>query len=174
MFGMLGGASQYIEEMERAGQAQVVASAVLPIEGPWTDLESLGFVPGTQVDDLFRQVDLPAGWTKQGSNHAMWSYVVDERGIRRVGVFYKAAYYDRKAHLNLLSVGYEFATEAMYGDGDPALPGEWSALTTAERDDFSTAVRDYLARCDEYPEIYGDRRPRVEIFLTLIDAQARP
>lgn len=85
------GTSSYIEGMEAAGQRQLVASTVLPIEGSEHQaLIDLGFEFGDPVDDLFREATLPEGWSKQGSDHDMWSYIVDADGQRRVSVFYKA------------------------------------------------------------------------------------
>src|SRR5262245_10694052 len=105
-----------IEAQEAQGQREMVASTVLPTEVNFresdADYEALGFTFGEVVagDPLFRQATLPEGWSRKGSDHAMWSYVVDERGIERVGVFYKAAFYDRKAGLNIINVGYQAAT----------------------------------------------------------------
>ena len=100
------GQSSYIEVMEAEGQAQVVNSDVLPIEmngGKRGDYEALGFVFGDVVDDLFQAVTLPGGWRREGSDHSMWSYVVDAEGSRRVAVFYKAAFYDRRAFMRIES-----------------------------------------------------------------------
>lgn len=101
------GQSGYIEGMEAQGQRQLLAASQLPVNGPWGELKALGFVPGPPVpgDDLFRSVQLPEGWHREGSDHAMWSYITDERGVRRVAVFYKAAFYDRRAFCRLENVG---------------------------------------------------------------------
>lgn len=99
-----------IENMEAAGQCELVVSDVLPIEmGAFRDssvaartfYEKLGFVFGEPVegDPLFIHAKLPPGWKKRHTNHAMWSDIIDEKGRKRVGVFYKAAFYDRKAHM---------------------------------------------------------------------------
>lgn len=94
--GALGGSERYITDMEAAGQRQVVNSTVLPYayDGDDTPFEALGFSFGEKVpgDDLFRQATLPEGWTRDGTEHAMHSVIKDERGIARVGIFYKAAY----------------------------------------------------------------------------------
>lgn len=96
----------YIENMEAAGQRQVVESDVIPTEllrCTDDDLTALGFTLGDPVEDdpLFRHATLPEGWCREGSDHDMWSYIVDGEGKRRVAIFYKAAFYDRKAHLSL-------------------------------------------------------------------------
>lgn len=102
--------SKMITDMEKSGQRQLVASHQLPakVQSPHTDadFEALGFTFGPPVDGdpLFRAATLPQGWSKQASDHDMWSYVVDERGRRRVAVFYKAAFYDRRAFMGLESV----------------------------------------------------------------------
>ena len=98
------GASGIIEAQEAQGQRELVRSSVLPAD--ITDRESferLGFTFGEPVagDSLFLNATMPPGWTKEGSDHAMWSYLLDDKGRRRASVFYKAAFYDRSAHMRL-------------------------------------------------------------------------
>lgn len=52
-------------------------------------------------DGLFQYVTLPDGWKKVETDHAMWSHLVDDKGRKRASIFYKAAFYDRSAHLRL-------------------------------------------------------------------------
>ncbi|MEU9208498.1 hypothetical protein AB0D27_11225 [Streptomyces sp. NPDC048415] len=107
-----GGSSQAIAEQESAGQAQLVNSECLPTDlnsDEQATFEALGIVfdGPVQGDPLFQYAYLPEGWTKRPADHDMWSYVLDELGRRRVSVFYKAAFYDRRAHMNVVSVsGY--------------------------------------------------------------------
>lgn len=92
-----------IEAQEAAGQATLVA-------GPWfpkdmmgvtrQELEGLGFKFGSDVDDLFVSAQFPTGWKKVATDHSMWSDIVDDKGCVRGSIFYKAAFYDRKAHLS--------------------------------------------------------------------------
>lgn len=100
-----------IERMEERGQQELVASTQLPVanHGGYGDPDdapylALGFEfgPPDPDDPIFREAKLPAGWKKQGSDHAMWSYIVDEQGEERVAVFFKAAFYDRHAHMYLI------------------------------------------------------------------------
>ncbi len=44
---------------------------------------------------------LPQGWRKEATKHHMWSVLRDERGRPRANIFYKAAFYDRSAHISL-------------------------------------------------------------------------
>lgn len=67
------------------------------------------------VDDLFFEVKLPHGWTKVASDHSMWSEVRDTRNIVRAHVFYKAASYDRNAHLSL-TTRYQLREELVVPD----------------------------------------------------------
>jgi hypothetical protein len=93
-----------IEASESAGQAALVESESLPsqISGRAT-FEALGFTFGQPYPDdkNFLPATLPAGWSKRSTDHAMWSEIVDEKGRVRAGVFYKAAFYDRRAHMSL-------------------------------------------------------------------------
>lgn len=102
------GASESIERMEAEGQRQIVASEMLPTEilgATKADFEALGFVFGDPVtgDELFQAATLPQEWSREGSEHTMWSYVVDETGKQRVAIFYKAAFYDRRAHMSIVA-----------------------------------------------------------------------
>lgn len=103
---MLGGAnaSQAIENQERQGQLDACRVQRLPIKGTsgiqnvW---EKLGFGFGEPADDLFVNVTMPEGWSMQPTSHAMWSHLCDEQGRVRAKMFYKAAFYDRDAHISL-------------------------------------------------------------------------
>lgn len=89
---------------EQRGQAELVNSSTLPIELKGCtrgQVEAMGIVYGENVDDLFVSVTLPAGWTKQATEHHMWSDLLDDKGCKRASIFYKAAFYDRSAHMHL-------------------------------------------------------------------------
>lgn len=97
-----------IERSEKRGQAELVNSDVIPrFAGSYSkrsidkELEALGFVLGDPVpgDDIFRYATLPPGWKKVGTDHSMWSKIVDETGKERCSIFYKAAFYDRSAFI---------------------------------------------------------------------------
>lgn len=101
-----GDSPNFILEQEAAGQRQLVESEVLPTDlngDSKEDFVALGFEFGEEVngDPLFQKVKLPNGWKKKGGDHDMWSSVVDDKGRERVAVFYKAAHYDRRAHMNI-------------------------------------------------------------------------
>lgn len=96
-----------IELQEKAGQAEVVRMSVLPRKIHNPELQHLdpvevyarlGIKVTGDADDLFYNVELPEGWQKRAEDHAMWSHLADEKQRQRVVVFYKAAFYDRKAH----------------------------------------------------------------------------
>ena len=100
----MGGNPGAIEAQEKRGQQQLVTSDVIPVEMTditEEDLAVLGFKLGDHVDgdDLFRYAILPDGWSKRGTDHDMWSEIVDASGEVRFRVFYKAAFYDRHATL---------------------------------------------------------------------------
>jgi hypothetical protein len=102
---VLGGTEKAILNQEAAGQRQLVASEQIPTDRRGiTDeaLVKLGFVLGEKSprDDLFQDAKLPSGWSIKPTDHSMWSRVVDEKGRERFAIFYKAAYYDRSAHMN--------------------------------------------------------------------------
>lgn len=93
-----------IEAQERQGQRHFTQSSTLPkkcIGCTWEQIEQAGIVRGDDVDDLFVRVQLPAGWKVEPTDHSMWSKLLDDRGRERASMFYKAAFYDRDAHISL-------------------------------------------------------------------------
>lgn len=93
-----------IEAQERQGQRHFTQSSTLPkrcIGCTWGQIEQAGIIRGDDVDDLFVRVQLPAGWRVEPTEHSMWSKLLDERGRERASMFYKAAFYDRAAHVSL-------------------------------------------------------------------------
>ena len=169
---LVGLALHGIEDMEKRGQTQLVASAVLPTDTGGTDaeFEALGFTFGAQVpgDPLFRDATIPAGWSKDATDHSMGSVIKDERGIARVSIFYKAAYYDRKADMHIMNVGYRFTTEWIYGDDTP----EFNPLLTDDEllSILKSAVSS-LQEIEDCPQVYEKNRPRVESLLAAVKSK---
>lgn len=96
-----GSSSDAILGQEAAGQQSFVKSTTLPAEIRGKEiLEAAGvkFLGPVEGDDLFQYVELPEGWKKEPTDHSMWSKLVDEQGRERASIFYKAAFYDRRAH----------------------------------------------------------------------------
>lgn len=171
-----GGSSRVIAEQERAGQAQLVNSEQLPTDldgdNP-ADFEALGIVFGepTPGDRLFQSATLPEGWKREASDHDMWSYVVDELGRRRIAVFYKAAFYDRRAFMRLDTLdSYVFDCQykgrAVITDSTWATPAAVAAAATRH-------AKNSQARVDEWKEIAADRgsSPDVERYAAEYAAQ---
>jgi hypothetical protein len=109
--------SEAIYAQEARGQQALVTSTQLPVEGsPGHTREYrkeaqedekkawalMGIEWGdAQENELFRDATLPEGWKKERTDHSMWSDLLDEKGRKRAAIFYKAAFYDRKAHMHL-------------------------------------------------------------------------
>jgi hypothetical protein len=153
---MFGGSSSNIEAMEARGQQQLLASCDLPTQGS-DDPEflRLGFTFGEPHpgDPMFRPATLPKGWSRAATDHSMHSNIVDELGRERVGVFYKAAFYDRRADMRLITVsGYLMHLE--YEKGTPVLDDTW-----ATPEAVTAAARGMIAREQETVELYS--RPDV-------------
>lgn len=92
-----------IEAQEARGQRELVASTTLPIKfnvGTREELENFGVVYG-EPDGLFAPVQLPEGWRTEATDHSMWSNLLDDKGRKRASIFYKAAFYDREAFVNV-------------------------------------------------------------------------
>lgn len=95
----------FIYNQEAAGQEELVKSDTLPsnIDSESKKiLEEAGVKFGNPVDGdpIFTYAELPAGWKKIPTDHSMWSNLVDETGKVRAQIFYKAAFYDRSAHIS--------------------------------------------------------------------------
>lgn len=174
--GMLMALPGGIEASERRGQEELVANdEFLPFDkqGGAAAFEALGFSFGAlkEGDSLFQHATLPVGWTRKATDHAMWSDIVDERGLRRVGIFYKAAFYDRAAHMYVVRVGADIAQRAVYGDAEITMETlQLGMLTRAERDDFRSWLVGMRANITESPTIYGKYETRVMACEATVDA----
>ena len=93
------------------------------------EFEALGFTFGEPDagDPMFRPATLPAGWQRKGSDHAMWSYIIDEHGRDRISIFYKAAFYDRDAFMSLVGLGWYVTGAVEYDEGPIIFDDEWAA-----------------------------------------------
>jgi len=80
--------------------------------------EQMGIVFGDKVDDLFVEVQLPKGWAKVPTDHSMWSELIDDLGRVRARIFYKAAFYDRSAHISLVA-RYSYTAQPINGYDSP-------------------------------------------------------
>lgn len=102
---VMGGNPRAIEAQEKRGQQEFVANEQLPAKCPAdlkATLEAAGvkFGSATPGDELFVLAVLPPGWKKVPTDHSMWSTLVDDKGVKRASIFYKAAFYDRDAFLS--------------------------------------------------------------------------
>lgn len=105
-----------IEAQEARGQAKMIESCQLPkkmgMNGSSKEaLEKIGIKVLSEADDLFFNVELPEGWKLKQTDHSMWSHLFDDKERNRASIFYKAAYYDRSAEMDLntrYSIKYEY------------------------------------------------------------------
>lgn len=122
-----------IEAQEAQGQRDFVASEMLPIECNLCtreQLEEMGITFGEPVDDLFIRVQLPAGWRKVPTDHSMWSRLLDDQDRERAMIFYKAAFYDRTAHISL-KTRFSYGVDPVRGWDDPDYQkGGWHCVVT--------------------------------------------
>ena len=98
-----------IEASEARGQAGMLGAGKvsMPVEevtpGAGDKLREWGVVLGEpyEKDPIFRPADLPEGWSIVASpgGTAFWTNLIDEAGTVRAAMFYKAAFYDRHAHI---------------------------------------------------------------------------
>lgn len=104
-----------IEAQERRGQQAFTQSSSLPKNGcDRAQMEALGIQIGEDIDDLFVSAVFPEGWRLQPTDHSMHSDLLDSQGRKRAGIFYKAAFYDRRADMYLcpfISVTRDYESE---------------------------------------------------------------
>jgi hypothetical protein len=107
---LFGGNPAAIEDQEAQGQTQLVSSSQLPAKINYGSKESaaeqyqkmgIKVIGPSNGDDLFLNVELPTGWKIEPTDHSMWSELRDNQGRKRAMIFYKAAFYDRDAFINL-------------------------------------------------------------------------
>ena len=151
-----GGTDGMIEAQEKRAQQQLVHSDRLPADthGTDADFEALGFTFGEPDprDPIFRPATMPEGWTRQASDHDMWSYLIDELGRRRVSVFFKGAFYDRSSHMRINTV-YAYVQEARFY-GTELIPDDaWATPKAIAREALAA-----IERCDEYIAMYSGGR----------------
>lgn len=124
-----GDTDKAIRNQEKKGQGDLIHTDVLPramghAANSREQFEAIGIVFGENVDDLFVQVTLPEGWKKEPTEHNMWSKLLDDKGRERAAIFYKAAFYDRKAHMTITR-RYSFGCQPVGGwDQDAHGPRE--------------------------------------------------
>lgn len=131
---LLGGNSAHaIERQEKRGQVALVNSCALPIKfnsGTKEQLEGFGVVFGEPIDDLFCNATLPEGWKKMATDHSMWSKLIDQQGRERASIFYKAAFYDRDAFINV-SRRFSYCVEPVNGWSDKEYDKhQWHCVVT--------------------------------------------
>ncbi len=107
---LTGRSPQDCVRVEESAQRAVAESAswLLAKKMNWTSddkrpvkdvLGELGFTAIEEHDDLFFKVQPPKGWTKETQGY--WTYVKDQDGNSRISQFFKGAFYDRDAFLNI-------------------------------------------------------------------------
>lgn len=95
-----GDGSDGVLAAEAAGARSFVQSEVLPKQGIQDGVKA-GLVEITgDADDLFCNVKLPEGWEKKSDvRDPRHIALYDANGHTRASIFYKAAFYDRKADM---------------------------------------------------------------------------
>ena len=156
------GPEKAITDMEAEGQKDFLNSDVLPVtcqnawrveKDPDFYLREMGFNLGDVLDgdDIFRTAHLPPGWTKVGCDHVMHSNILDAAGNVRIGVFYKAAHYDRRC-------SYSFST-AVYVVRRKE-EGRHYLVVMGPRDQILYRTEKYVAKeiCthEEYDALHGE------------------
>ncbi len=118
-----GSSGEAVRSQEADGQRSFVGSDTLPTDmrgDARAVLEAAGveFLGTVEDDPMFQYVELPEGWEKVGTDHSMWSELVDEKGRKRASIFYKAAFYDRSAHIGVnRRYGFRLDYDRLENDG---------------------------------------------------------
>lgn len=146
-----------VEALEARGQQQLVTSDRMPADlrgdrAAWT---GLGFTFGEPdpADPLFMPATLPDAWTRQPSDHSMWSHIVDQHGRRRARVFYKAAFYDRRANATLITV-YSYVWDCVTRGEQIVLDPDWATDAAV-----AAAIDRVLLDIDDRIALYSPGQP---------------
>lgn len=100
---LFGGNPNAIPNQEKEGQKQLISSSQLPKKGLDKEIcNSLGIkiIGESKDDNLFMDIQLPDGFKLRATSHDMWSELLNENGDIVAKIFYKAAFYDRKATIH--------------------------------------------------------------------------
>jgi hypothetical protein len=122
------GTAEGIPLLERMAQREIAQGGVLFLDramkpGIVAVLERLGFQfpPETgDLDPILRPVVGPPGWTLRPKESAYWTDLLDPKGHVRGHIFYKGAYYDRRAQFYPLT-RYWIETEFASASGHPEI-----------------------------------------------------
>lgn len=159
-----GNPTNSIMAMEAQGQRELVQSDRLPTEILHTDggdeaFIALGFTFGDPDprDPLFRPATLPPGWKREPTDHSMWSRIVDELGRERVAIFYKAAFYDRGAHMSL-TTPHGYISREMYHGRPLVLDDTWLTVDVARTalEAIAAQAEKEASHCDDYGRTQPD------------------
>ncbi len=102
----MSGEQHVIENMEEEGQQETITGIMMakdmrPSREAW---EKLGFTfKDIEGDNVLCQAVLPEGWILVPTNHPMWNEIYDDKDRLRGRMFYKSSFYDRSAHMSLIS-----------------------------------------------------------------------
>lgn len=99
--GIMMGGSGAILHQEAQGQRYTLPTQVSAGGKEALEKSGVKFLAAVDGNPMFQYVELPAGWQKKATDHSMHSDLLDEKGRKRAGIFYKAAFYDRCAHLSV-------------------------------------------------------------------------
>jgi hypothetical protein len=159
-----GSPETFIAGQERAGQHELVHSDSLPSDCRDKEaFEALGFTFGDPdpSDPLFMPATLPPGWEKRATDHSMGSVITDPLGRERVSIFYKAAFYDRKAHMYLIGLHWYVAKAVEY-DGPAVIFDDQWATREAVLAELKAARQEHIDRAEEFRGYAADTALRDE------------
>jgi hypothetical protein len=100
-----------IEAQEKQGQTDLIKAGMrLPKQfGNYKPADDGYRAHGIEIlgeyDDIFYVVKLPPGWKLVATKSSYYTILVDGSGNERAEIFYKAAFYDRHAHISFKSLG---------------------------------------------------------------------
>ena len=131
LFGSITGHMSVIEYIKDEEELPILESVKMAkdMRPSREDWEKLGFffaeIPS---DDVLCRAILPEGWKISKTEHPLWSEIFDENGRKRGSMFYKDAFCDRNAYMNLIpryKVDYDFVddvnTEVYFGNDQEKL-----------------------------------------------------
>jgi hypothetical protein len=169
---LLGGNPAAIERQEAEGQQELLESFQLPTKlntySKMSDSIDIYTAMGIKVlsktkdDDLFYDVELPHKWSIQPTEHTMWSNLIDDKNRIRANIFYKAAFYDRDAFINMQQF-YNIDLEILRNEASSSDANPWDKPRIIKITDANGKVYKTSDKCyyDAYEEVYDESKQQL-------------
>ncbi len=133
--------------------------------------EILGELPDNREERhrSFVRIRIPEGWSEVPGENSQIRWIVDGRGVRRIGTSDNGQWWDRYVSTNVVRQGNEAPLRLCYGEGTLGTI-MWDVLTEDEREDVREGLRVYVQQGEDSPTVYADTAAKAQHWLDVIEA----